>query len=105
MPTMLMDPQWNRYHSQLIGITTNPKLKVTGFLPGSEKAWRRMAQYRCLTVDELAKVLISNPKMSVAYMLASLVPGAGLHSSNFKNGMVLRTMDRTVNLTLSKRKM
>lgn len=105
MPTMLMHPQWSRYHSQLIGITTNPKLKVTGFLPGSEKAWRQMAKYRCMTVDELAKVLISNPKMTVAYMLATLVPGAALNSSNFTDGMVLRTMDLTVKLTLLKRKM
>lgn len=103
MPTMIKDPQWNIYQSQLISITTNPRLRATAFLPGSEDAWRDMAKYRCLNVSGLAKVLIENPKMTTAYVLASMVPGAALHSSNFTEGMHLRTMDQTVDLMLAKR--
>lgn len=105
MPTLFINSSWYQQYSTLISLANNPKLRATSFSPGPEEAYKTQLSYWCLDQVEWLEVLLSNPKLHAAYMKASTVAGVALHSSNFTDGMVLKTMHPTVTLTLAKKPM
>lgn len=97
--------QWNRDISSLMVMATSPNLKATAFFVGPSDAYTVQAAAQCLTLREWFNVLLNHTSMTAEYFKVSVVLGKALHSSNFTEGMELRTMQNSVRLTLGERKM
>jgi hypothetical protein len=80
--------------AQFVALITNPKTNGTVFIPGSKEAASAEGAASCLTLDELFDIDMQHPNMAIAYLQSWVVPGATLHSSAFRDGMVLETMYR-----------
>jgi hypothetical protein len=63
------------------------------------------AAYQCMSLGYWYDVGMNNPEMLPDYIKAWCVLGTAIHSSNFTDGMVLKTMHPTVKLTLGKKHM
>jgi hypothetical protein len=84
-------------------MATNPKLRATVFLMGPSEGGLQQAAEWCLDVDEWLDVVLKHPKMGADYIGASSVPAIALHSSNFTDGMVLKTLHPAFKLVLGKK--
>jgi hypothetical protein len=99
------DSKFDRVISGLKSLATNPKLRGTVFLIGTPDGPMLQAAAQCMTVQDWYDVGLNNPLLTSDYFKASSVLGTALHSSNFTDGMVLKTMNPTVKLTFSKKNM
>lgn len=95
--------QWDRYTSALKSLATNPRVRATAFVIGASDGSTQQAAEWCLSAEEWLNVFQNNPKMVSDYIRAFTVPGIALHSSNFTDGMVLKTMHPAVKLTMGKK--
>lgn len=97
--------QWDRYTAALKSMATNPRFRATAFFIGESDGSIQQAAEWCLSVDEWRDVLFDHPKMASDYTRASTIPGLSIHSSNFTDGMVLKTMHPALKLVLGKKYM
>jgi hypothetical protein len=99
------DSKFDHVISGLKSLATNPNLRGTVFLIGTPDGPMLQAAAQCMTVGDWYDMGLNNPKMATDYFKASSLLGTAVHSSNFTDGMVLKTMNPTVKLNFSKKKM
>lgn len=93
----------------LLKLALNTTANLTAFFP-SDDSWQRVADYYCLTQQGVLDNISNLREMLANYIKAHLVPNETLHSSDFRDGLVLQTMAQpasnpngpAVNHTLSK---
>lgn len=102
---LYLSSKWDQGTSAIKALATNGRLRATGFYVGSAEEPMQQAAAQCMSLNDWFDVSLSNPKMVSDYIKAATVLGTALHSSDFKDGMVLKTMHPAVNLTLAKKLM
>ena len=78
----------------LTKLANDPKTPATLFMPGSAEAWQVVASYYCLTMEEWLSAIASNPSLAASY-LSSFVILKKLHSSDFYDGMPLKSLQNS----------
>jgi hypothetical protein len=103
--TVFWSSKWDRYSSVFKSMASNPRLRGTVFFINPPDGGKLQAAEWCLSKDEWYDVSLDNPKMTTDYLRAMSVLGTAVHSSNFTDGMILKTMQPTVKLALGKKTM
>lgn len=93
----------------LLKVAMNPSTNLTAFFP-SDDSWQRVADYYCLTQQGVLDNISNLREMLANYIKSHLIGNMTLHSNDFRDGMVLRSMAKpstdpngpSVNHTISK---
>jgi hypothetical protein len=103
--TVFWSSEWDRQTSALKNMATNQRLRATVFFVGASDFVVLQGAEWCLNTEEWYDVILNSPEMVTGYIRASSVPAIALHSSNFTEGMVLKTMYPDLKLALGKKNM
>lgn len=93
----------------LLKVALNPSTNLTAFFP-SDDSWQRVADYYCLTQQGVLDNISNLREMLANYIKSHLIPNQTLHSSDFRDGLVLQSLAKpssdpsgpTINHTLSR---